>query len=45
MRMGLARGPVAPEDILYLTPAAPANQRRRTPPKENAKESELPAAT
>jgi hypothetical protein len=45
MRMGLARGPVAPEDILYFTPAAPAGQRRRTPPKENSKEAELPAAT
>jgi hypothetical protein len=29
MRMGLARGPVAPEDILYFEPAAPAGQRRR----------------
>lgn len=31
MRMGLARGPVAPEDILYFEPAAPAGQRRRVP--------------
>lgn len=29
MRMGLARGPVAPEDILYFEPPAPSGQRRR----------------
>ena len=36
MRMGLARGPVAPEDVLYFEPAAPAGQRRRAPRKDPA---------
>ena len=36
MRMGLARGPVAPEDILYFEPAAPAGQRRRASRKAPA---------
>ena len=36
MRMGLARGPVAPEDILYIEPAAPAGQRRRASRKAPA---------
>ncbi len=32
MRLGLARGPVASEDILYFTPAAPVRQRVPRPP-------------
>ena len=36
MRMGWARGPVAPEDILYFEPPAPAGQRRRAPRKDPA---------
>ena len=36
MRMGLARGPVAPEDILYFEPAAPTGQRRRASRKAPA---------
>jgi hypothetical protein len=36
MRMGLARGPVAPEDILYFESAPPAGQRRRAPRKDPA---------
>lgn len=35
MRMGLARGPVAPEDILDFEPAVPAGQRRRVPRKNS----------
>ena len=36
MRLGLARGPVASEDILYFTPEAP--ERRRAPRTPRAKE-------
>ena len=36
MRMGLARGPVAPEDILYFESAPPVGQRRRAPRKDPA---------
>jgi len=35
MRMGLARGPVAPEDIMDFEPAVPAGQRRRVPRKNS----------
>lgn len=42
MRMGLARGPVAPEDILYFKPAAPVGQRRRVPRKDPAAPPETP---
>jgi len=45
MRMGLARGPVAPEDILYFEPAAPVGQRRPAQRKELVKEVELPATS
>lgn len=31
MRLGLARGPVAPEDIIYFTPDPPARRRGRSP--------------
>lgn len=34
MRLGLAKGPVAPEDIIYWTPPEPVRQRRRTPMKK-----------
>lgn len=44
MRLGLARGPVAPEDILYFEPAAPVGQRRRAPRKDSGKAPELAAA-
>lgn len=37
MRLGLAKGPVAPEDILYYTPKPPP--RRRAAPSTNAKGS------
>lgn len=41
MRLGLARGPVAPEDIIYFTPAPPARRRAagnkpESPPKTSA---------
>lgn len=31
MRLGLAKGPVRPEDIVYWTPPEPARQRQRPP--------------
>jgi hypothetical protein len=40
MRLGLARGPVAPEDIIYFTPEPPA--RRRAPAVKAAPASPLP---
>lgn len=42
MRIGLARGPIAPEDILYFEPAAPAGQRRRAPRKDPVAAHETP---
>ena len=43
MRMGLARGPVAPEDILHFEPAAPMGQRRRVPRKSAGSAAKLTA--
>ena len=37
MRLGLARGPIAPEDILYFTPEPP--ERRRAPAARSLKPS------
>ena len=34
MRLGLAKGPVSPEDIIYWTPPEPVRQRRREPMKK-----------
>ena len=34
MRLGLAKGPVTPEDIIYWTPSEPVRQRRRAPMKK-----------
>lgn len=34
MRLGLAKGPVSPEDIIYWTPKEPVPLRRREPKKE-----------
>lgn len=34
MRLGLAKGPVSPEDIIYWSPKEPAPLRRRAPKKE-----------
>ena len=34
MRLGLAKGPVSPEDIIYWTPRRPGALRRRDPKKE-----------
>ena len=45
MRMGLARGPVAPEDILYFEPAAPPGQRRRAHRKDPAVAPETTVST
>ncbi len=39
MRMGLAKGPVAPEDILYFQPNPPPRRRKRQPPVVNGGES------
>ena len=36
-RLGLARGPIAPEDILYFTPEPP--ERRRAPAARSLKPS------
>lgn len=44
MRMGLARGPVAPEDILYFEPTAPLGQRRRAPRKDPAAAPRTPVS-
>ena len=37
MRLGLAKGPVSPEDIIYWTPKEPDGQRKRAP-KQNPSE-------
>lgn len=38
MRLGLAKGPIAPEDIVYFTPEEPG--RRRARPKQSEPEAE-----
>lgn len=51
MRLGLAKGPVSPENIIYWTPAEPVRQRRRgalkklpvTESEKNDKESSVNA--
>lgn len=34
MRIGLAKGPITPDDIIYWTPKPPERQRRRTPKED-----------
>lgn len=41
MRLGLAKGPIAPEDIVYFQPAPPARRRART---VNPNQDEVPVA-
>ena len=44
MRLGLARGPVAPEDIIYFCPEPPPRRRPRTAPRADTTKTKPLAA-